>query len=199
LPDRIRTVEAFLEELRSIAQLGLCYASDPHDKDRYERLMTLTCEEYAAIAELPVPDVKSRLAAEFGHVTPKVGVDAAIFDDAGRLLLTRRFDDGMWCLPCGWAELGETARDAIRREVREEVCLDVSVGEVIDVFSRLPGQYGPHTAYFVVFHCVRVTGEPTTTEEAVEIGYFYPDDIVEWHRDHEERARRAVRFRTERL
>jgi 8-oxo-dGTP diphosphatase len=65
-------------------------------------------------------------------VVPCVG--AVVFDDAGRLLLIRRGHDphaGLWSLPGGRVEDGETLEQAVRREVREETGVDVSVGGVV--------------------------------------------------------------------
>jgi ADP-ribose pyrophosphatase YjhB (NUDIX family) len=185
------SAEAFLEELRAIAQLGRNYTQDPYDRERYERLLELAAVEYGSLARLSSDEALNRFRAELGHITPKVGVDAAIFDADGRLLLIRRTDDDCWCLPCGWAEVGESPQEAIAREVFEEVQLRVHVESLVDLFTRLPGAYGPHTAYFLVFHCVVVGGTPATSSEASEVGWFLPEDVSRWHRDHRERAERA--------
>ena len=59
---------------------------------------------------------------------------AVVFDRDGRILLLRRADEAIWCLPKGTLEPGETAETAAMREVREEAGLQVeilvSVGEV---------------------------------------------------------------------
>jgi 8-oxo-dGTP diphosphatase len=58
-------------------------------------------------------------------------VGAVVRDDAGRLLLIRRGQEpsrGLWSLPGGRVEPGETLEAAVVREVREETGLDVRVG-----------------------------------------------------------------------
>jgi len=91
-----------LDELRTIARNGLTYATGPYDRERYERLFDLTCRYYGQALDLPPEAARARLAAELGYITPKVGADAAIVEDDGRILLVRRADDGRWCLPGGW-------------------------------------------------------------------------------------------------
>ena len=55
---------------------------------------------------------------------------AAVFDDAGRVLITRRADDahqgGLWEFPGGKLEAGESAHDALRRELVEEVGIHIT-------------------------------------------------------------------------
>ncbi|MGY1804760.1 NUDIX domain-containing protein [Blastococcus sp. SYSU D00922] len=61
-------------------------------------------------------------------------VGAVVVDDAGRLLLIRRGHDphaGLWSLPGGRVEDGETLEQAVRREVLEETGLAVEVGELV--------------------------------------------------------------------
>ena len=156
-----------LEELRGIAQLGLLYATDPFDRGRYQRLLELACGDYADLCALPAGEIMDRFRAELGYITPKVGVDAAIFDAQGHLLLTRRADDGLWCLPCGWAEVAETAQESLRREVLEETGLQVEVRSLVEVFSRLPGECWPHTSYHILYHCVPVGGELSASDESL--------------------------------
>jgi mutator protein MutT len=70
---------------------------------------------------------------------PRVGVGAVVLDN-GRVLLVRRGKPplmGKWSLPGGMVELGETTREAIRREVAEECGLEIRVGEVAGILDRV--------------------------------------------------------------
>ena len=75
-------------------------------------------------------------------------VVAVIVDDEDRVLLTRRnvapFKD-MWVMPGGKIDLGEPIFQALHREVKEEVGLEVEIGDLIDVFEHLtPGDDNYH-------------------------------------------------------
>ncbi len=64
-------------------------------------------------------------------------VAAGVVIERGRVLLTRRKEGahlaGMWEFPGGKVEPGEDPRDALRRELEEELGIDVRVGEIVDV------------------------------------------------------------------
>lgn len=70
---------------------------------------------------------------------PIVAVGAVILDGR-RVLLIKRGQEplkGEWSLPGGAVEIGETLQAAVAREVREETCLDVVVGPVVEVLDSI--------------------------------------------------------------
>lgn len=70
---------------------------------------------------------------------PIVGVGAVVFD-RDRVLLVRRAKEplkGEWSLPGGAVDVGETLRDAVVREVREETGLEVAPGPIVEVLDRI--------------------------------------------------------------
>ena len=63
---------------------------------------------------------------------PMIGVGAVILDGDGRVLLIKRATEpmkGYWSLPGGLLELGETLIEGVKREIREETGLPVSVAD----------------------------------------------------------------------
>jgi 8-oxo-dGTP diphosphatase len=78
---------------------------------------------------------ESRRGASFP--TSTVVVVAAVLIERGRVLLTQRKSGthlaGAWELPGGKVEAGEDPREALRRELREEVGIEARVGEVVEV------------------------------------------------------------------
>jgi 8-oxo-dGTP diphosphatase len=75
-------------------------------------------------------------------------VVAVIIDDEEQVLLTRRNIapfHGLWVMPGGKIDLGEQIFKALHREVKEEVGLEVEIGELIGVFEHLtPGEENDH-------------------------------------------------------
>jgi 8-oxo-dGTP diphosphatase len=88
---------------------------------------------------------------------PTVAVAAIVFDADGRVLAIERGEPpgvGLWSLPGGKQEPGETLAQAVVREVREETGLDVEVGELACVVERMGVDYH----YVILDYYARVTG-----------------------------------------
>lgn len=189
-------ITALLEELQAIARNGLAYAQNVYDRERYERLLELSCGHYAELLEVPSAEVREKLSRELGHITPKLGSDAAIFNDAGEILLIERVDGSGWGIPCGWVEPNERAVDAAVRETREETGLEVVVRRLVGVFSRpADPASGLHSMSAVVHLCEIVGGELRLSHEGVDLRYWPVDEVPKWHSDHYRKARAAYAMR----
>jgi 8-oxo-dGTP pyrophosphatase MutT (NUDIX family) len=181
-----------LDELQALARTGLNYTEGVYDRERYERILDLVTRYYGQALDLPEPEVRRRLSGELGYITPKVGAEAAVFDEEGRILLVQRSDDRRWCLPCGWVEPNESPEEAAVREAWEETGLTVKVRRLVDVFTRKPGHgFGVHTAIAVVYLCDRLDGVLKGSHEVLDVAYRRLDDVAEWHELHERYARAA--------
>lgn len=183
----------FLEEIQSIARTGLNYSTDPYARAHYSRLLELAATHYGQALDLPAPEVTARLRGELGSITPKVGADAAIFDDGGRILLVERADDRCWGLPAGWVDPNEAPANTVRREAREELGLEIEPVEVVEVMFRPASvQYGPHAVVSIVYLC-RIVGDGaiTLSHEVLAARYWSVDEVPRWHKDHLKFARAA--------
>ena len=70
------------------------------------------------------------------QATLRPGASAIIFDDARqKVLLTRRADNGRWCLPGGGMDPGESVEEACIREVLEETGLEARVTKLVGVYT----------------------------------------------------------------
>ncbi|MEM9488220.1 MAG: NUDIX hydrolase [Myxococcota bacterium] len=94
---------------------------------------------------------------------PRIAVGGIAFDRTGRVLLIRRArppGQGLWSIPGGRVELGETLTEACVRELREETGLTVSVDAVAEVLDRIGrATDGAVTYHYVIIdYLVTVTG-----------------------------------------
>lgn len=118
-----------------------------------------------------------------------LGVSAVIRDEQGRVLLALRRRPAIWNLPGGSVEPGEAPWDAAVRETLEEVGLTVEVDRLTGYYDR-----APDGDPVLVFACRVLGGTPTTSEEAVRVGWFDPAELpAEINPYHPERIADAVR------
>ena len=116
--------------------------------------------------------------AHIHYAEPKVAVGVAVFRD-DRLLLVRRTMEpgrGRWALPGGYLDVGEDPRVAAAREAVEEAGVEVTVGEVIDVFANPVDEGG---AVFVLFAATWRSGEPVAGDDADAAQFFRRDGLPE--------------------
>ncbi|MEZ4637208.1 MAG: alginate lyase family protein [Caldilineaceae bacterium] len=124
----------------------------------------------------------------------KLGVNVAIIQD-NRILLTQREDFEVWCLPGGGVEAGESLEEAARREVFEEIGLDVEITRLVGIYS-IP-EDGVGSGHIAVF-AGRATGGELTLDpnEVIAADYFsldtLPDAMLDWHRPRAEDALSSV-------
>jgi ADP-ribose pyrophosphatase YjhB (NUDIX family) len=183
---------SLLDEIQTIARNGLNYTSNAYDRERYERLMSLATLTYGELLNVSDDTIKTRFLRETGYITPKVGSDAAIFDEGGKILLMDRSDGSGWCLPCGWVEPNEKPVEAVIREVWEETGLDIEVKQLVGVFTRKANaENGPHTTVAIVHLCEVSGGELTLSHEGLALQYWIIDEVQNWHATHERYARAA--------
>lgn len=116
--------------------------------------------------------------------SPKVGVGAVVIKE-GRVLLIRRGippSQGLWAIPGGSLELGETLQQGAERELLEETGIRASAGEPIyafDFFER--DDEGRIRFHFVIvdMKAEYQSGEPKGADDALEARWLTPKDIHE--------------------
>jgi ADP-ribose pyrophosphatase YjhB (NUDIX family) len=115
---------------------------------------------------------------------PLVGVGAVVQLN-NRILLIRRANDpgkGLWSIPGGLIEVGESLRDAAKREVEEETGVAVEIGDLLDVVENIVHDESGRVKFHYVlvdFKAKPVSGdvEITPSSEALEAGWFTPEEI----------------------
>ncbi|MCK5573188.1 MAG: NUDIX hydrolase N-terminal domain-containing protein, partial [Bacteroidetes bacterium] len=110
-------------EIQALAQTGLAFSEGDYDRQRYQRLSRIAAEITAAHSDSAAEDLQRNFLLQPGYATPKVDVRAAIVRD-GTILLVQEREDQRWCMPGGWADVGELPSRMIAREVNEESGFD---------------------------------------------------------------------------
>ena len=126
-----------------------------------------------------------RMSREYPD-NPLVGVGAVIVEqrrDDNRVLLIRRGQPpllGEWSLPGGVLECGETLREAVAREAREETGLLVETGEMLGVYERVIRDDEKRVRYHYVlidFLCRAAGGDLKAGSDAAEVRWFTREQL----------------------
>ncbi len=146
-------IALWADKLRDVSALGLHFAQNIYDKEHYQTVQDIalamlalaTGENLAAIEPLRTPI--------FTRPTPLCVGDAAVIDEAGRMLLIQRADNKLWAMPGGALEVGETPAEGVAREALEETGVTCQAVKLVGVFdSRFYGS-SRHHLYQFVFLC----------------------------------------------
>lgn len=109
---------------------------------------------------------------------------AVVTDDEGRIVLVHRKDNGLWALPGGGMELGESIEDCAVREVREETGLDVRVTGLVGVYTN-PNHVIEYTdgevrqQFSLCFTTELLGGTLAYDTESTDIAWVEPERIPE--------------------
>ena len=108
---------------------------------------------------------------------PNFGVGIAILKGE-KVLLTKREDFEVWCLPGGSVEEGESLAQAAQREAMEETGLEIRIERLVGVYSRPKWRSGG--AHEILFAASPAGGGISPDpHEVIETGWFGPDDLPE--------------------
>jgi ADP-ribose pyrophosphatase YjhB (NUDIX family) len=104
-----------------------------------------------------------------------LGVNVAILQN-NQILLMKREDFEVWCMPGGMIEVGEVPADAAIREAKEETGLDVRLLRLSGVYSRSNWQ---NSDYHIFVFTAEITSGTLTPqpEEALELQFFALDAL----------------------
>ncbi|RJL32193.1 NUDIX domain-containing protein [Bailinhaonella thermotolerans] len=141
-------------------------------------------------------------APEANSLVP--GGSAVVVDGQGRVLLHRRRDSGLWALPGGVMDVGETIAEAVAREVAEETGISVEIVRLIGIYSDprhvIAYDDGEVRQQFNICFLARpVGGTLRPGDEASEVRWLRPEETaaLDMHPTQRLRLRHFVEGRTD--
>ena len=174
-----------------------CLSKEEKRKLKFDNLKEimqyLTPDEIIELSNIIGYPVFARMCmGELQHkfVLLQDGAAAIIINEEGKILLQSRTDRNRWGLPGGCQELGESFKETIIREIKEETNLDVEEKdlELIDIVSgksrRNSYPNGDVVINNTALYCIRkYSGELKWDEESKEMKFFSLNDLPENQND----------------
>jgi ADP-ribose pyrophosphatase YjhB (NUDIX family) len=157
-------IALWADKLRDMSAMGLHFSKDIYDQQRYREMQTMAMEMHALATGDSLESLEPLRDTIYARPCPFCTGDAAIIDNAGRLLLIQRADRGTWAMPGGVLEVGETAAQGIVREALEEAGVRCAPERLVGIFdSRYHQSQSRYHLFQFVFLC-RPAGEPEERE-----------------------------------
>lgn len=182
------TIYQAIDKLRAVSTAGLYYAKTEYDKERYQQVLSVALGLLAALEERSFEEMQREFVEDnWLHMSPAAGAEALIVRDE-KIMLIKRSDNGLWAVPGGLVEVGETLAEAAQRELWEETGIQGQVTKLLGIFdSRLWHSKTKSHLYHSIFLAEATDLTPMPSNEATEVGFFAENDLPELSPGHEGR------------
>ena len=165
--------------LAATAQSGLTYSDSHYEIERYRTIRDIAAEMMAGGGEMEKVVFTELFSRQAGYATPKVDVRGAAFRD-DKILLVKESVDGLWTLPGGFADVGDSPSEAVVREVVEESGFESRTTKLCAVYDRNKHPHKPSFPfhlYKMFFLCEITGGEPRTSSETDAVEFFKETEL----------------------
>ncbi|MEP7143877.1 MAG: NUDIX hydrolase N-terminal domain-containing protein [Ferruginibacter sp.] len=169
-----------IKRLKSIADIGVLYAENEYDKERYSEILGLGYELLHQLTGQEIPSLKNVYAENKDYPTAKVDVRGLIIMD-NKILLVKESAYNKWSLPGGWADIGYSPKEVIAKECKEETGLEVIPERLLAVFDKKfhPHPPQPFYVYKMVFYCKSVSTVINKGFDVLDVEYFDISNLPE--------------------
>ena len=159
--------------LHALARTGQHFCGNEYDRERYVEIEQIAAELLAGAAPEDSDALLALWRNETGYVTPKVEVRGAVFRD-GRVLLVREAADGLWTMPGGWADVGESPSESVEKEIGQETGFRARAVKLAALWDRSRHGHGetPFPGWKAFFLCELTGGEARGSYETDAVGFF---------------------------
>lgn len=169
--------------LIATSEKGLIYSDTPFHVERYSLVKEIGIKLLDIISNIKEKELEKIFIKENGYPTPKLDVRAVV-PKGNSLLFVKEKDNGLWSLPGGWIEVGETIKGCIEKEVKEESGYIVTPKRILGVYDRerdketIPSLFHVLTIY-VYCEIQTYEGSAMNDFETVDCGFFDIDNLPE--------------------
>lgn len=155
------------DTLRGIANQGLRFCENGYDKERYEQVLHASARLVAAVENRTEAEIYAQYEGNLAHLSPLIGAEAAVFR-GGKILLVQRRDNGLWVMPGGLTEVGESPAQSAERELWEEAGMRGKAARMLALFDTRFWPSKTRTQLFITLFLVETEDAPFIRPETEE-------------------------------
>lgn len=177
------------DELRSIANMGLRFTEETYDRERYERILEVSARLGSEADGRDADEILAEYRNNLTHVSPNCGAEAVVMRDE-KILLVRRGDNSLWCMPGGYTDVGEPIARTAQRELQEEAGITGEVKQLLGFFdSLLWREQVMAQMYIATFLVEAPDGQPKhSLPETTDAGFFAENELPPLSTGHDTRV-----------
>ena len=172
---------AYAQRLKTMAHLGLTYAKDDYDLERYRELEQISLEMMQEVTDVSLNKISGYFSSGKEYITPKTDIRVVIFNAEKQLLLVREKADGKWSLPGGWADIGFSPKETAVKEALEETGFMVKPTKLLAVLDKKCHPHPPQADYVykVFIQCEILSGDKSIAFDMLDVRFFDQNAIPE--------------------
>jgi len=174
-----------ITRLKAIADTGLLYAANEYDKERYLELKELSIQLLSDVSGHTEADLKAYFPLVNDYPTAKVDIRGILLSTDKKILLVKESSDNKWSLPGGWADVGNSPKEVMVKEFKEETGLDVIPQQLLAVFDKKMHAHPPEVFYVykMVFYCEAKSDQFKKGFDMLDVQFFDVDNLPELSED----------------
>ncbi len=174
-----------VKRLKAIADTGLVYVQNDYDRERYTELRQISIKLMSEIANHPLEAMQNFFLPEKDYPTVKVDVRGLVLNEFDEILMAKESIDGKWTIPGGWADVGDSPSEAVRREIKEETGLETEVVRLLAIYDKRchPHPPQPFYIYKIMFLCKMTGGDLKHGFDMEGAAFFSLDNLPELSTD----------------
>lgn len=176
------------DELRAAANQGLHYATNIYDRERCKNMLSISARLVSTLENKTSDEVMEDYLDNMSHFSPILAADAAVFKEDS-ILLIKRQDNGLWAMPGGLVNVGESWSDGCIRELYEEAGVKGDIVRLLGLFdSRRWGCRRRLQLYSAVFEVSIDSSKPSPGPEASDVRFYKESELPKLSPGHVDRV-----------
>ncbi len=163
-----------IKRIQSLAEIGLHYAENNFDRERYDELQEIALQMLEQITTVPVKKITPVILEKDGYKTPKVDVRAVVFNEKNQILLIQEKMDGLWAMPGGWSDISYSPSEVAEKECFEEAGIKAKAVKLLALLDKQKQNMPPafEYVYKIYLLCKKLDDNISVGSETSDVGWF---------------------------